>query len=48
VLLKAAYNYQVSHKEPCGYIHNADYIKQLLIDSILDLGGTVPGGITRP
>jgi hypothetical protein len=40
-LLKATYNYQVSQKEPCGYIHNADYIAQLLIDSIADLGGDV-------
>jgi hypothetical protein len=40
-LLKAAYNYQVSLKEPCGYIHNAQYIAQLLVDSIGDLGGNV-------
>jgi hypothetical protein len=40
-LLKAAYNYQVHQKEPCGYIHNADYIAQLLVDSIEDLGGDV-------
>jgi hypothetical protein len=39
-LLKAAYNYQVSKKEPCGYIHNGTYIMQLLYDSIIDLGGT--------
>jgi hypothetical protein len=41
-LLKACYNYQVSQKEPCGYIHNALYIAQLLADSTIDLGGTVP------
>jgi hypothetical protein len=46
VLLKGAYNYQVSHKEPCGYIHNGAYIKQLLFDSITDLGGTP--SVTRP
>jgi hypothetical protein len=46
-LLRAAYNYQVSQKEPCGYIHNADYIAQLLIDSISDLGGNV-GAFNRP
>ena len=40
-LLKAAYNYQFSIKEPCGYIHNADYMAQLAIDSIGDLGGDV-------
>lgn len=39
-LLKAAYNYQVSKKEPHGYIHNSRYVAQLLVDSILDLGGT--------
>lgn len=39
--LKAAFNYQVSHKEPHGFIHNAWYIAQLLVDSIGDLGGSV-------
>lgn len=38
--LKAAYNWQVADKEPCGYIHNGIYIRQLLFDSIVDLGGT--------
>ena len=37
--LKGAYNYQVSHKEPHGFIHNAWYVSQLLVDSIVDLGG---------
>jgi hypothetical protein len=41
ILLKACYNYQVSQKEPCGYIHNALYIAQLLVDSTVDLGGSV-------
>jgi hypothetical protein len=45
-LLRAAYNYQLAQKEPCGYIHNGDYIKQLLVDSIEDLGGTA--SVTRP
>jgi hypothetical protein len=40
-LLKAAYNYHMSHKEPCGYIHNHRYVAQLLVDSIQDLGGNV-------
>lgn len=40
-LLKAAYNYQVSLKEPHGYIHNSRYIAQLLVDSIEHLGGDV-------
>ena len=46
-LLPAAYNYQVSQKEPCGYIHNRRYIIQLLIDSIEAVGGPNPGYI-RP
>lgn len=45
-LLKAAYNYQTALKDPGGYIHNGDYIQQILFDSISDLGGTPPG--TRP
>jgi hypothetical protein len=45
-LLRAAYNYQTAQKEPGGFIHNGAYIKQLLVDSIVDLGGTP--GVTRP
>jgi hypothetical protein len=30
----------VADKEPCGYIHNPDYVRQLLYDSIVDMGGT--------
>jgi hypothetical protein len=40
-LLKASYNYQVSKKEPHGFIHNSRYIAQLLVDSIEHLGGSV-------
>jgi hypothetical protein len=40
-LLKAAYNYQVSKKDPHGFIHNSRYIAQLLVDSIEHLGGDV-------
>ena len=40
-LLRAAYNYQVSKKEPHGYIHNSKYIAQLLVDSIGHIGGDV-------
>lgn len=48
-LLKAAYNYQVSQKEPHGFIHNHRYIIQLLYDSIKDLGGSAAvAGMTRP
>jgi mono/diheme cytochrome c family protein len=38
--LRAAYNWQVADKDPCGYIHNGLYIQQLLHDSIADMGGT--------
>jgi len=40
-LLKATYNFFMSNKEPCGYIHNPRYIAQLLVDSIGTLGGDV-------
>ena len=40
-LLKAAYNYQASSKELAGYIHNALYIAQVMVDSIEDLDGDV-------
>jgi len=40
-LLPAAYNYHTSIKEPHGYIHNSQYVAQLLVDSIGDLGGDV-------
>jgi hypothetical protein len=36
-LLKAAYNYQVSKKDPGEFAHNGKYIIQLLYDSIEDL-----------
>lgn len=40
-MLRAAYNYQASLKEPHGFIHNSLYVAQLLVDSIGDLGGSV-------
>ncbi len=40
-LLKAAYNYQVSLKDPGAFAHGNKYIVQLLHDSIADLGGDV-------
>ena len=40
-LLKATYNYQMSQKEPHGFIHNSRYIAQLLVDSIEHLGGNI-------
>jgi len=39
--LRAAYNLQVSSKEPHGFIHNARYIAEILSDSIQHLGGDV-------
>ncbi len=42
-LLKAAYNYQVSLKDPGAFAHGNKYIVQLLFDSISDLGGDVTG-----
>lgn len=40
-LLEAAYNYQVSVKDPGAFAHNAKYIIQLLHDSIADLNTQV-------
>ncbi len=40
-LLKAAYNYQVSLKDPGAFAHGNKYIVQLVYDSIEDLGGDV-------
>jgi hypothetical protein len=54
-LLRAAYNYQVSVKDPCGYVHNGKYIIELIYDSIEDLntklgagGRTASSGLRRP
>ena len=38
-LLRAAYNFQASKKEPHGFIHNSKYIAQLLVDSIGHIEG---------
>ena len=40
-LLRAAYNFHASKKEPHGFIHNSRYIAQLLVDSIGHLGGNI-------
>jgi hypothetical protein len=40
-LLRAAYNYQVSLKDPGAFAHGPKYIIELLHDSIADLGGDV-------
>jgi hypothetical protein len=39
--LRAAYNYQVSHKAPHGYIHNALYVAQIMVDAIQHIGGDI-------
>lgn len=50
--LAAAYNYQVVHKDPGGFAHNAKYLIQLMYDSIEDLnaalGGGSMAGLVRP
>ncbi len=40
-LLKAAYNYQLSAKDPGAFAHNAKYVIELLHDSIDDLNGKI-------
>jgi len=40
-LARAAYNFQVSMKDPGGFAHGGKYIIQLLYDSIEDMGGDV-------
>jgi hypothetical protein len=40
-LLKAAYNYQASVKDPGDFAHNAKYIIELVYDSINDLNGKI-------
>ena len=51
-LLKAAYNYQASVKDPGAFVHNHTYVFQVLYDSIADLQTKVPGlkldDLTRP
>jgi hypothetical protein len=46
-LLRAAYNYSWSTKDPGAFAHNAKYIMQLLFDTIEDMGGST-AGFTRP
>jgi len=40
-LLRAAFNYQFSVKDPAGYVHNGKYMLQLLYDAIDDLSEVV-------
>lgn len=46
-LLKAAYNYQYSQKDPGAFAHNGRYILQILYDSVEDVGGDT-SDMTRP
>ncbi len=41
-LLKAAYNYQLSIKDPGAFAHNAKYVIELLYDSTADLNTKLP------
>jgi hypothetical protein len=40
-LLRAAYNYQTSLKDPGAFVHGGKYIIQLLYDSIVDINSAV-------
>ena len=46
-LLQAAYNYQVSLKDPGAFAHGGKYIIQLLYDSIADLDAASAAGLNR-
>ena len=46
-LLQAAYNYQYAAKDPGAFTHNPEYLLQVLIDSLNDVGGDT-SGMTRP
>ncbi|MBS1249521.1 MAG: C-type polyheme cytochrome OmcC [Chloroflexi bacterium] len=46
-LLRAAYNYQVSMKDPGGFAHGGKYIIQLLADSIEDLNAEAVAELKR-
>lgn len=46
-LLRAAYNYQYTAKDPGGFAHNGKYIVQILYDTLQDLGADMTG-MARP
>jgi hypothetical protein len=46
-LLRAAYNYQTSLKDPGAFAHGGKYIIQLLYDSIVDLDPDLAAGLHR-
>jgi hypothetical protein len=47
-LLKAAYNYQYSTKDPGAFAHNGRYILQVLYDSLEDIGQKTTAEMVRP
>jgi hypothetical protein len=50
-LVRAAYNYHYVHEDPGAYTHNAEYVLQLMYDSMEDLGEAVTvelEGFVRP
>lgn len=50
-LVRTAYNYHYVHEDPGAYTHNAEYVLQLMYDSMEDLGEVVPvdlEGFVRP
>jgi len=46
-LLRGAYNYQVSVKDPGAFAHNAKYIIELLFDSIANLNAGISNAASR-
>jgi hypothetical protein len=46
-LLRAAYNYHYSVRDPGAFAHNAEYVLQVLHDTLEDVGGDV-SGLVRP
>jgi len=46
-LLRAAYNFHYSVKDPGAFAHNAEYVLQVLYDTLEDVGGDV-SGLARP
>lgn len=50
-LLRAAYNYHYTQEDAGAFAHNADYVAQVMIDSITDLAVAAPidtSGLIRP
>jgi hypothetical protein len=47
-LLRAAYNYQYSQKDPGAFAHNGKYIIQFLYDGLVDLKAEGTAAYTRP